>query len=69
MKARRIRLKELQKQIEDRLAGDEKELEHTKNFLLKIVGEIGDMSKIIIDIRERLDVIEARSRPHSRGPK
>ena len=51
MKARRIRLKALKKEIEDRLAGDEKELEHTKNFLLKIVGEIGDVCKIVLGLR------------------
>ena len=67
MKARRLRLKQLKTEIEDRLAGDEKELEHTKNFLLKILGEIGDVCKMVLGLRkeseelkEKVDNLESR---------
>lgn len=60
MKARKIRLKELKKDIEDRLTGDEKELEHTKNLLLKILGEIGDVCKMVLDLREENEQLKEK---------
>lgn len=60
MKARNLRLKQLKKEIEVRLAGDEKELEHTKNFLLKILGEVGDICKMVLGLRKENEQLKEK---------
>jgi len=58
MRARKIRLDKLDKlknDLEERLARDEKKLQHEVNFILKVSGMVGDMAREIIEDREVIE--------------
>lgn len=36
----------------------EKKLSHDENLILKVMGEIGDLSKMVLDLKTRIDALE-----------